>query len=73
MRRPGSSSENWKQARGEIESEIDRIVEQPETVLGPQFFVMAAKVGGFPQLQRQARGIERAAPLLPVGKRPAKN
>ena len=73
MRLPGSSSENWKQARGEIEFGIDRIVEQPETVLGPQFFVLAAKVGRFPQPERQAQGIKRAAPLLPVGKRPAKN
>ena len=73
VRRPGNSSENWKQARGEIESEFDGKVEQPETVLGPQFFVLATQFGGLAQLERQAQGIERAAPLLPVGKRPAED
>ena len=52
---------------------IDGKVEQPKPVLGPQLFVLSAQIGGLAQLEREAQGIERTTPLLPVGKSSAED
>ena len=69
MRRPGSSSENWKHARGEIASEIDGIIQHAEAVIGTQPLVLAAQIGALAQFEREPHGVERRTPSFAVGER----
>jgi len=42
-------------------------------MLGPHLFIFAAQFASLAQFERLAQGIERAAPLPPIGERPAKD
>ena len=64
---------NWKQTRGEAESEIDVVVGQLEAVIVAQLLILRAHVGDLAQLERQPQRVERRAPHLPGGKRLAEH
>ncbi len=64
---------NWKQTRGEAESEIDAVVGELEAVVVAELLILRADVGDFAEVERHPQRIERRAPHLPVRKRLAEN
>ena len=42
-------------------------------MFGPQLFVLATQFSCLAQFEREAQGIERTPPLLPIGKRSAED